>query len=48
MADDIQERLDFIGIDGTVVTRLRGLGPFLERTLRPALASARAPESSWS
>ena len=39
MADDIQERLDFIGIDGTVVTRLRGLGPFLERTLRPALAN---------
>ena len=39
MSDDIQERLDFIGIDGSVIARLRALGPFLERSVRPALSS---------
>jgi methyl-accepting chemotaxis protein len=38
MSDDIQERLDFIGIDGGVMARLRTLGPFLERSIRPALS----------
>jgi len=38
MSDDLQERLDFIGIDGGVVARLRALGPFLDRAIRPALA----------